>query len=312
MVKNIPEQQILGAYKQTEFGLFPVGWEIKNIGELLEFKNGLNKEKEFFGYGTPIINYMDVYKFSGLVRENLTGKVFVSREEIVAYSIRRGDVFFTRTSETVDDIGVSTVLLEDVRDGVFSGFVLRGRPKNENLELDFKKYCFNSTYIRKQISSTSSYTTRALTNGTLLSNVTLAYPLDKEEQTAIANALSDIDALITSLEKLIAKKRAIKTAAMQQLLTGEKRLPPFDQVHTGYRQTELGEIPKDWEIRKIGDFTDCTAGGTPSTGVAAYWDGNNPWMSSGELHLKRVFHVEEGITDFGLKNSSNPWCIMKE
>jgi type I restriction enzyme S subunit len=73
-----------------------------------------------------------------------------------------------------------------------------------------------------------------------------------EEQTAIANALSDVDALITSLEKLIAKKRAIKTAAMQQLLTGKKRLPPFDQAHTGYKQTELGEIPEDWEVVELG------------------------------------------------------------
>lgn len=78
----------------------------------------------------------------------------------------------------------------------------------------------------------------------------------KEEQTAIANALSDVDVLITSLEKLIAKKRAIKTAAMQQLLTGKKRLPPFDQMHTGYKQTELGEIPEDWEVALLGDAVD--------------------------------------------------------
>jgi type I restriction enzyme S subunit len=78
----------------------------------------------------------------------------------------------------------------------------------------------------------------------------LAVP-DFKEQTAIAKALSDVDALITSLEKLIAKKRAIKTATMQQLLTGKTRLPPFDQTHTGYKQTELGEIPEDWEVKPI-------------------------------------------------------------
>jgi len=75
-----------------------------------------------------------------------------------------------------------------------------------------------------------------------------------EEQTAIANALFDIDNLITSIEKLIEKKRAIKTATMQQLLTGKKRLPPFDKTHTGYKQTERGEIPKDWEIVNLGDI----------------------------------------------------------
>ncbi len=72
-----------------------------------------------------------------------------------------------------------------------------------------------------------------------------------EEQIAIANVLSDVDVLITSLEKLIDKKLAIKTAAMQLLLTGKKRLPPFDQSHTGYKQTELGEIPGDWQIEPL-------------------------------------------------------------
>ena len=71
------------------------------------------------------------------------------------------------------------------------------------------------------------------------------------EQTAIAKALSDVDALIAALEKLINKKSAIKTAAMQQLLTGKKRLPPFDQLNTGYKQTELGEIPEDWEVKTL-------------------------------------------------------------
>lgn len=77
----------------------------------------------------------------------------------------------------------------------------------------------------------------------------------KAEQSAIAKALSDVDTLIISLEKLIAKKCAIKTAAMQQLLTGKKRLPPFDKSHTGYKQTELGVIPEDWEVMALSDIT---------------------------------------------------------
>ena len=72
-----------------------------------------------------------------------------------------------------------------------------------------------------------------------------------EEQAAIADALTDVDAVITALEKLIVKKRAIKAATMQQLLTGKKRLPPFDKSHTGYKQTELGEIPEDWKLVKF-------------------------------------------------------------
>ena len=109
------------------------------------------------------------------------------------------------------------------------------------------------------------------------------------EQRAIANSLSDMDALIDGLTRLIAKKRDLKQAVMQQLLTGQTRLPGFSE---------------GWEVKQIGDFTDCIAGGTPSTKVAAYWDGHIPWMSSGELNLKQVHMVEGRITNAGLANSS--------
>lgn len=75
-------------------------------------------------------------------------------------------------------------------------------------------------------------------------------------------------------------------------------------TQTGYKASELGMIPQEWKIRRIGDFTDCTAGGTPSTQVSSYWGGEIPWMSSGELHLKQVYDVVGRITQKGLENSS--------
>lgn len=85
-------------------------------------------------------------------------------------------------------------------------------------------------------------------------------PQSLQEQTTIAKALSDVDALIAALEKIINKKSAIKTAAMQQLLTGKKRLPPFDQLNTGYKHTELGEIPGDWEVNELSNLCDVRDG----------------------------------------------------
>ena len=79
-----------------------------------------------------------------------------------------------------------------------------------------------------------------------------------QEQTAIANVLSDSDALIGALEQLIAKKQAIKSATMQQLLTGRIRLPAFalrpDGTQKGYKPSELGEIPEDWEVVSLGNL----------------------------------------------------------
>jgi len=80
---------------------------------------------------------------------------------------------------------------------------------------------------------------------------------------------------------------------------------------TQYKQTELGLIPEDWEVKKISKFTQTTAGGTPSTQKNEYWNGDIKWMNSGELNLKKVFNVENKITELGLKNSSTKLIPVK-
>ena len=135
------------------------------LGDLFVFKNGLNKAKRFFGTGTPIVNYMDVFERPGLRTDDLSGRVSLSREEIKNFEGPAGDVFFTRTSETVEDVGVASVILNEPCDTVFSGFVLRARPRDGRLNDRYKQYCFAPRAIRSQIVSKATYTTRALTNG---------------------------------------------------------------------------------------------------------------------------------------------------
>jgi len=84
----------------------------------------------------------------------------------------------------------------------------------------------------------------------------VAIPPTVSEQEAIAEALSDADALIESLEQLIAKKRLIKQGVMQELLTGKRRLPGFE-TKPGFKQTEVGLIPKDWEVDSLGNISNC-------------------------------------------------------
>lgn len=223
-------------------------WDVTVIGDYLDFKNGLNKGKEYFGYGTPIVNYTDVYKKRGLKKSDLNGRVSLSKEEIRRFDVRKGDVFFTRTSETPDEVGMSSVMLDDVEDCVFSGFVLRGRPKNDMFVPEYCKYCFSTEAIRNAIISGCTYTTRALTNGKQLSAIEIPVP-PRPEQEAIVAALSDVDELISNLEKLIAKKKAIKQGAMQELLTGKRRLPGFSGEWETIRFSETNiEISKGQTI----------------------------------------------------------------
>ena len=108
------------------------------------------------------------------------------------------------------------------------------------------------------------------------------------EQRAIAEALSDVDGLLTALEKLIAKKRAIKQAAMQQLLTGKTRLPGFS-----------GE----WEMTTLGEVADIRSGATPSTQIGAYWNGPIPWCTPTDITAtpgKYLLATERSVTAAGL------------
>ena len=194
-------------------------WDTATIGDFLDFKNGLNKGKEFFGYGTPIVNYTDVYKKRGLKKNDVCGKVSLTRDEIRRFETQKNDVFFTRTSETPEEVGMSSVLLDNIDDCVFSGFVLRGRPKNDMFTPEYCKYCFTTEAVRNAITMGCTYTTRALTNGKQLSAIEIVVP-PKPEQEAIAHSLTDIDELMLLLEKQIAKKKAIKQGAMQELLSG--------------------------------------------------------------------------------------------
>ena len=256
-------------------------WNTALIGDFLDFKNGLNKGKEFFEYGTPIVNYTDVYKKRGLKKADIRGKVCLIPDEIRRFDVRKNDVFFTRTSETPDEVGMSSVLLEDIENGVFSGFVLRGRPKNDMFVPEYWKYCCSTKAVRHAIITGCTYTTRALTNGKQLSAIELPVP-PKPEQKAIAEALSDIDSLIANLEKLIAKKKAIKQGAKQELLTGKRRLPGFD-----------GE----WKTETWGDvLSGFSSGATPYRGIPAYYKGNIKWVSSGELNYNVIHDTLEHIS----------------
>ena len=169
--------------------------EWKTLGEVYEFKNGLNKGKEFFGKGTPIVNFTDVFKNRSLNKNELKGKVDVTSKEKQLYGAKKDDLFFTRTSETQEDIGMCSALIDDIEDCVFSGFVLRARPKTKLFLPKFCSYYFTSSYARKEIVKQSTFTTRALTSGTRLSKIKIPIP-SLSEQKRIVNILDQLYALV--------------------------------------------------------------------------------------------------------------------
>lgn len=169
-----------------------------SLGELFEIKNGLNKEKEAFGKGIPIINFKDVYNNRWLDKNSFSGLVNVSEDEIERYSARKGDIFFTRTSETREDIGMASALIEDVPNCVFSGFILRARPTTKLLIPKFCAYYFSTTKVRNDIIRYASFTTRATTTGPKLSKLLMPI-IPIVEQEYIVSILDKFNILCNDL-----------------------------------------------------------------------------------------------------------------
>ena len=139
---------------------------------------------------------------------------------------------------------------------------------------------------------------------------TVPIPVFKpEKQEKIATILTGIDTAIEKTEALIAKYQQIKAGLMNDLFTcgvlpnGQLR-PPREQAPELYQETAIGWIPREWELKPLGELCDMTSGGTPSRSMPAYWGGSIPWVKTGEINYEDISRTEEYITPKGLSASS--------
>lgn len=272
-------------YKKTSVGIVPIEWTEHTLGDIFKFKNGINKEKEAFGQGTPIVNYTDVWKKRGLKAEDIKGRVVLSKNEIQNYEVKCGDVFFTRTSETIEEIGYSSVLLDDIENAIFSGFVLRARPYNNLVSREYHQYCYSEPQMRHEIIKRSSMTTRALTSGPMLSQVAINLPSHRE-QSKIAEILMKWDEAIELETQCINSYLKIKKFLLQKL----------------YIYNE-----KKYSLVRLGDAViSMSSGGTPLTSNSDYFDGDIVWVSIDDISRceKYISDSARKLTAEGIDKSS--------
>lgn len=181
------------------------GVEMMRLEELFTFKNGLNKSKEFFGTGKPIIMFTNVFNSRSINASLIKSRVNVTDKELERINACVGDVFFTRTSETKEDVGYASVLIEDVGECTFSGFLIRARPITNKFLPNYCKYCFSTPKIRESIVNKSSFTTRASLTGGGLGSVVIAVPSLPEQQ-RIVSILDTFEASIANLERQLAQR----------------------------------------------------------------------------------------------------------
>jgi len=207
-------------------GEIPNHWKIIPLKFLGDFQNGISKGSEFFGKGLPFMNYGDVYK-NEVTPENVTGMVDSDEVERERYSVRKGDVFFTRTSESKDDIGVTSTCLKTIENCVFSGFLIRFRFNGKTHNSEFSRYHFQSHWKKVLIESKMNIVTRSSLSQQVLGQVpVLVPPID--EQVEIVDYLNLHVTEIENLVKLEFTKiqllQEYRQSIISELVTGKIRV----------------------------------------------------------------------------------------
>ena len=261
-------------YKQTEAGLIPKDWSIRQLGDVVTFLDGRRRPVKdvdrakmrgpipYYG-ASGIIDHVNDYLFDeDLILLGEDGENILSRSCRLAFRIS-GKAWVNNHAHVLKpsphvSIGFLTDYLES---------------------LNYER--FNSGTAQPKLTKQTC------------AGIPVALPPTKAEQEAIALASTDGDALIESLEQLLAKKRQIKQGAMQGLLTGQKRLPGFS-----------GE----WEVKRLGEMADIRSGGTPSTAQPQFWNGDVLWCTPTDITalngFKYLNSTSRTISQQGLKASS--------
>ncbi len=275
-------------YKQTEVGVIPEDWEITALGQCLKGAPAYGINAPAIPFDSRFPTYLRITDITDDGSFNESTKVSVGHPAAGAYLIESGDMVFARTGASV---GKSYRYNREDGRLVFAGFLIRLRPDPERLDPTYLMFYAQSRPYWHWVKVNSMRSGQPGINGREYGRLPIPLPPTKAEQEAIAEALSDADALIESLEQLLAKKRQLKQGAMQELLTGKRRLPGF-----------CGE----WEVKRLGELAEMRSGGTPASTNQAFYDGNIPWVSISDMTKcgKFIFATDRSLSVSGLNNSA--------
>ena len=221
-------------------------WEKVRLGELYSVHNGLSKGSKFFGTGYPFLSFSTVFN-NFFIPDELTDLVQSNEKEQDNYSILRGDVFVTRTSETSDELGMSCVALKDYPNATYNGFTKRMRPIDSNRVLpEYIGYYMRTPLFRGEFRAFSTMTTRASLKNEDLLGLTVALP-PVEIQKKIANILRHYDQLIENNQKQIklleeAAQRLYKEWFVDLRFPGYENVDIINGVPEGWKKGVLGDI----------------------------------------------------------------------
>ena len=287
--------EVMQGYKQTEVGVIPEGWEVRKLGKIAEIVTGNTpptNDDTNYGEKYLFVGPGDLGNWKWVID---TAKKLSHKGFNISRRVPVNSILFTCIGSTIGKAGMASRELATNQqiNAIFP---------SGNFSIDYLFYSLN--ILAPKIKARASEQAVPIINKTEFGETLIPLPPTLAEQIAIATVLSDTDALIQKLDQLIAKKRNIKQGAMQELLTGKRRLLGF-RGECRYKQTEVGEIPEDWECKCFGEvFTGFSSGQTPSRAKPEYYRGDIPWITSGELNYNVIYDTNENITHDAVKKTN--------
>ena len=227
-------------------------WIVKSSSELYVSSSGLSKASDQFGYGFPFLSYKDVFN-NYYAPEKLNTLVNSTEKDRQKCSVKRGDVFLTRTSETTDELGMSCVALKDYENATFNGFTKRLRPLTEEIVPEYAAYFFRSSYFRAQCQSLASLITRASLNDGMIRRFKIRFPKEKKCQEKIGKILLTYDSLIENNTKRIRILEKMAENLYKEWFV-RFRFPGHEKV-----EMENG-LPKGWKYVNFGKLSPIVTG----------------------------------------------------
>ena len=264
-------------FKMTELGPIPEDWEVKRLGDLFELSAAGDLQSECSSRVKTDINIHPIYS-NGLENAGLYGYTSKPRYKADSITITGRGTLGHAEYRTVDF------------DAIIRLIVMRPSERLDGRYVTFQiNYCAPFHF---EITSIPQLTVPQVAQALIPVS-----PIPEQER--IAEALSDVDALLSAMATLIEKKRAIKQGTMHKLLTGKTRLQGFGDERAEFKQTELGPIPNDWDVKRIDQCGDVVTGSTPPRGISELWGGSFNWISARDFKGKYIISSEETVTDAG-------------
>jgi type I restriction enzyme S subunit len=204
-------------------GDIPKHWEVKRLRYIGSCQNGISKGADYFGFGYPFVNYTDVYANIELPK-TVSGLANSTDMDRINYSVQKGDIFFTRTSETIEEIGITSTCFNSINNATFSGFLIRVRPFPNLLFTGFSKYYFRCQLHRLFFVKEMNLVTRASLSQELLKRLPVLLPTI-EEQKQISKHLdqktAQIDQQKAKIKQAIELLKEYRTSLITNAVTGK-------------------------------------------------------------------------------------------